>query len=111
MEEPVNGDVVSVYFPFSDLTTLKKRPALVAATLEGDDIVLCQITSKEIADKYSLPLSELDFKRGRLPVESRIRPNKLFTAHKSLILYKIGIVNETIIKAAEEKIIKIFTNG
>ena len=111
MEGLVKGDVVFVHFPFSDLTALKKRPALVAATLEGDDVVLCQITSKGVLDRYSLLLTKLDFKQGKLPVISRIRPNKLFTAHKSLILYKIGIVNETIIKAAEEKIIKMFTNG
>lgn len=105
------GEVVLVTFPFSDLSALKKKPALVAATLEGDDVVLCQITSKEITDKYSVPLVTSDFKQGRLPVESRIRPNKLFTAHKSLVLYKIGAVNEITVRKTEDSIIKIITNG
>ena len=41
MEELVKGDVVVLPFPFSDLSASKKRPALVVATLRGDDIILC----------------------------------------------------------------------
>ncbi|WP_292744967.1 type II toxin-antitoxin system PemK/MazF family toxin [Nostoc sp. NMS4] len=41
----VKGDVVIVPFPFSDLTQTKRRPALVIATLQGNDLILCQITS------------------------------------------------------------------
>jgi mRNA interferase MazF len=41
----IKGDVVVIPFPFSDLTQSKRRPALVIAELEGDDLILCQITS------------------------------------------------------------------
>jgi len=41
MGRAVKGDVVVVPFPFSDLSAAKKRPALVVATLEGDDVLLC----------------------------------------------------------------------
>ncbi len=60
----VRGDVVVVPFPFSDLTQAKRRPALVIATLEGDDVILCQITSKTVRDSYSIALEESDFERG-----------------------------------------------
>ena len=40
----VKGDVVVVPFPFSDLSQSKRRPALIIASLEGDDAILCQIT-------------------------------------------------------------------
>jgi mRNA interferase MazF len=50
MAEFVKGDVVVVPFPFSDLTQAKRRPALVIATLAGDDLILCQITSQKIID-------------------------------------------------------------
>ena len=47
----VKGDVVVTPFPFSDLRAAKKRPALVVATLAGNDvIILCQITSQAVAD-------------------------------------------------------------
>jgi len=38
--EPVKGDVVVIPFPFSDLSQSKRRPALVLAALEGDDVIL-----------------------------------------------------------------------
>jgi len=38
--KPVKGDVVVIPFPFSDLSQSKRRPALVVATLEGDDVIL-----------------------------------------------------------------------
>ena len=33
----VKGDVVIIPFPFTDLSTSKKRPAFVVADLSGDD--------------------------------------------------------------------------
>jgi mRNA interferase MazF len=57
----VKGDVVVVLFPFSDLSSAKKRPALVIAALDGDDVLLCQITSRLISDQYSIPLTSEQF--------------------------------------------------
>lgn len=62
----VKGDVVVVPFPFSDLTQAKRRPALVIAELEGDDLILCQITSQYIGDKYVISIDEKDFQSGTL---------------------------------------------
>jgi len=52
----VKGDVVVVPFPFSDLTHAKRRPALVVAELEGDDLILCQITSQRIKDRFAVSI-------------------------------------------------------
>ena len=86
MEELVKGDVVII--PFSDLSASKKRPAIVAANLSGDDKIVAQITSVARTDSYAISLETKDFKNGKLPHSSMIRPNKLFTADKSLISYK-----------------------
>ncbi|MEG4810617.1 type II toxin-antitoxin system PemK/MazF family toxin [Microcoleus sp. F8-D3] len=66
MAEFVKGDVVVVPFPFSDLTQAKRRPALVIATLAGDDLILCQITSQNITDRYAIALQSSDFSEGGL---------------------------------------------
>jgi len=87
---PVKGDIVSVPFPFSDLSGSKKRPALVIAALKGDDIILCQITSSSYGDPYSIPLQSGDFVHGSLHKESFIRPNKIFTAEYSIIAKIVG---------------------
>jgi len=108
VEKLVKGDVVVLPFPFSDFSASKKRQALVVATLRGDDIILCQITSVARNDKYSIPLKNQDFKQGKLNVDSMIRPNRLFTADISIILYKIGSLKDNKSKEVEDAIIKIF---
>lgn len=107
METLVKGDVVVLPFPFSDLSASKKRPALVIASLKGNDIILCQITSKDRYDSYALLLNDKDFAKGSLNVQSVIRPNRLFTADKSIILYKIGSLRKEKVKEVEEAVIKI----
>jgi len=103
----VKGNVVVVPFPFSDLTQAKRRPALVISKLEGDDLILCQITSQSIEDTYAISLNDKDFETGSLKQPSNIRPNRIFTADSHIILYKVG--NLTIIKLNEiiEKVVEI----
>lgn len=108
MEKFVKGSVVVLPFPFSDLSSSKKRPALIVADLIGDDIILCQITSESRVDNYSLILSENEFVEGNLKQISMIRPNRLFTADKSIISYKVGFLKENKIKEVENKLIEIF---
>ena len=86
----VKGDVVIVPFPFTDISGSKKRPAFVVANLPGDDIIVCQITSKAKSDSFALSIFTHDFITGGLPVDSFIRPNKIFTADKNIILAVAG---------------------
>ena len=107
MAEFVKGDIVVIPFPFSDLSEMKKRPAFVVSKLTGDDVVLCQITSQTVKDKYSISLSKSDFSIGNLSVNSNIRPNRIFTADRNIILYKVGNVKENKKKEVIKKIIEI----
>jgi len=106
----VKGDVVIIPFPFSDLSGNKKRPAFVVADLSGDDIIICQITSKSKYDTFALPLGAQDFVSGGLPVESFIRPNKIFTADKNIILSVAGHLSEDKIRDAINTVIKIISS-
>jgi mRNA interferase MazF len=90
---PVKGDIVRILFPFSDVSGAKNRPAFVIASLIGDDIILCQITSKSYGDPYSILLESRDFIEGSLPRTSFIRPNKLFTADSSIIDRTLGHIS------------------
>jgi mRNA interferase MazF len=86
----VKGDIVVVPFPFSDLSASKRRPALVLAALDSADLILCQITSKNVKDGSAVTLRAEDVEGGSLKDVSNIRPNKLFTADESIVLYKLG---------------------
>ncbi|MEK0195036.1 type II toxin-antitoxin system PemK/MazF family toxin [Microcoleus anatoxicus] len=107
MAEFIKGDVVVVPFPFSDLTQAKRRPALVIATLAGDDLILCQITSQNITDRYAITLDSSDFSEGGLNQISNIRPNRLFTADRGIILYKAGQLKPEKLNEAIAKIVEI----
>jgi mRNA interferase MazF len=107
MEQFVKGDIVVVPFPFSDLSGSKKRPALVLADLSGADIILCQITSQSVKDDYAVVLPEAEVIRGNLKMESNIRPNRIFTTEKSVILYKVGGISARKFKEVRDKIMTI----
>ena len=93
MERFVKGNVVIIPFPFSDLSDSKRRPALVLADLQGNDIILWQITSQNSRDYFSINLDSSDFENGSLPVNSLIRPNRIFTADKNIIIRKVGKIS------------------
>jgi mRNA interferase MazF len=90
MGEFVKGDVVVVAFPFSDLSSSKRRPALVVAKASEDDLILAQITSQSFYDSYAVGIDANDFENGGLRISSNIRANKLFTAETGIIIYKAG---------------------
>ncbi len=107
MVRPVKGDVVVTPFPFSDLSSSKRRPALVVAQLTGEDVVLCQITSRATSDAYAITLDPGDFSSGKLRVPSNIRPNRLFTADSNIVLYKAGSVATEKLQEVTSRIIEI----
>ena len=111
MEKFVKGSVIVIPFPFSDLSMAKRRPALVLADLAGDDILLCQITSHYYNGKRVVSLKTTDFKSGALPVNSYIRPERIFTADKNIILKTVGIVSNGIIDKTINNIIDILKNN
>lgn len=108
MERFIKGDLVVIPFPYSDLSNAKKRPALVLAESSLNDIILCQITSQDIKDSFSITLSNEDFSSGSLNKISNIRPNKIFTADSRIILYKIGFLTDRKINQVIDKIAEIF---
>jgi mRNA interferase MazF len=90
MERFVKGDVVIVPFPFSDFSRSKRRPALVLTDLRGNDIMICQITSQPTNDIFAQTLLSEDFVSGSLFIDSYVRPLRVFTVDKQIVLRKIG---------------------
>jgi len=91
-------DIVLVNFPFSDLTKTKKRPALVIKSLEEENNIFCQITTKRRnIQKYEIILKKEDCK-GDIRFDSYIYLDMIFTLHKALIYRKIGKIKSQKIK-------------
>ncbi len=106
----MKGDVIVVPFPFSDLTQAKRRPALVISTLEGDDLILCQITSQFVRDNYAVSLDDKDFEAGGLKQLSNVRPNRIFTADSHIVLYRVGGLKRDKLNEIIERMIDIIRN-
>ncbi len=103
----MKGDVVVVPFPFSDLSRSKRRPALVLVELTGEDVILCQITSRDVKDEYAVSITDGDFTIGGLRQKSNVRPNRLFTAHSGIILYRAGTLARSKLEEVVARVVQI----
>lgn len=110
MERFIKGDIVVVPFPFSDLSNAKKRPALVLTSLQGNDLILCQITSNLNKDNYAIEILESDFSFGSLNKKSNVRPNRIFTADEQIVLYKVGSLSKHKMNQVISKVIEIISS-
>jgi|SRR5882724_4217292 len=87
----VNGDLVVVPFPFTDLSTAKVRPALVLAVLTRGDLILCQITSQAAGHPEAVAILPADFEPGgQLQRASFALPHRVVTANESCVRRSIG---------------------
>ena len=91
------GDVVLVHFPFTDLTAIKQRPALVISARwfnekPDGDCILAAITSvipqRLARDETRIPDDAL--KSAGLVKPSIVRAGKLFTLNQSLVQRRLG---------------------
>lgn len=86
------GDIVLIPFPFSDLTSLKVRPAIIISNStvnKTSDLICAQITSQIYKDDFSFEIKNANV---TIPLNgySEIRCHKIFTANKSIIKKKIS---------------------
>lgn len=109
MGQFIKGQVVVLPFPFSDLSATKKRPALVVASLPGDDVILCQITSVQQNDRYAIAVHEADFVTGSLKRLSYVRPNRIFTADSAIVTRVAGQLSQNKTDEVIAKLVQLFT--
>jgi mRNA interferase MazF len=71
------GDLVLLPFPFSDLTSTKRRPVLMLTAPDAQgDFVACPVTSRA-GWLYARLLSLDDLAEGALPLVSWVRTDKV----------------------------------
>ena len=91
-------EIVLVPFPYSDLSSSKRRPVLIISNNNYNknypDILVVVITSNLFKDEYSVELSNDDLELGMLPEPSIIKCHKLFTIEQSQVLKRFSIINE-----------------
>lgn len=111
MVAPTAGAVVLVRFPFSDLSQVKLRPAVVLADAGRGDWILCQVTSKPYGDPRAIQLKDADFTAGSLRVTSYARPGKLFTANLDLIVTQVGTLKSHPFQQILDDVVDLLRSG
>jgi mRNA interferase MazF len=90
------GDIVIVPFPFTDLSNSKPRPAVIVSNEKvhrnGGDIILAQITSKEIRGELGFTFSNNDLTIPLKPpyTGGTVYCKKLATIDNSIVKQKIS---------------------
>ena len=98
-------DIVLIYFPYSDLTLSKKRPALIISNEKVNkmpDRICCLITTKP--HKEDLVITREDLEEGNLSFKSFIKPHRIFTIHEKVIIKKLCRINNPLYNLVIKKI-------
>lgn len=87
-------DIVLVPFPFTDLSTTKKRPALIVSPTEynyGNEIVIAFVTSNLKSERTSDHIIR-EWQLAKLPKPSLIRM-RFATIDRKMVIKTIGKLN------------------
>ncbi len=100
------GDIVFVPFPFTNLTGIKHRPALVLFA-DANDVTLAFITSVFNARSAHDLLLQPDA-HNRLKVPSLLRLSKLATLERALIVGQIGTLSNADLRRVDAALLTLF---
>jgi len=101
----IKGDIVLIPFPFTDLTRVKNRPALILVESDADitvSFITTQVKWQEDFDVRIEPAKENGLKKPSL-----IRLSKLATIDKDLVIGRLGRVTATEINTVNENLMKL----
>ncbi len=91
------GDIVLVPFPFTDQTTIKKRPAVIVSSnmynKNRPDIIIMAVTSQIHGSGYFGDILIQNWQQAGLLKPSVIKPI-VTTVEKRLVLRKLGTISD-----------------
>lgn len=98
-------DIILMPFPYSDLTSNKVRPALIISNsnLHNDKICML-VTSKKSHNSISI---KDNFLLSPLPLESYVKPHRIFTISEEKIIKKISSITPEFHKELLKELEKI----
>jgi mRNA interferase MazF len=92
------GDIALLPFPFTDLQTLKQRPALVLAWVESKHLsplaVVAMITGKVDSEKLLGDYLLKDWESAGLLKPSKLRLGKLVSVEEPLLKKRLGTLTK-----------------
>ncbi len=105
------GAIVLTDFPFTDLSSVKRRPALVISTdnERRTDIIVAYITSVARNEPDAVPITPSQ--ANGLKVPSLVRFDKIATIDKSIIAGRLGVADANWLMRHRETFFHVFGFG
>jgi mRNA interferase MazF len=105
------GEILLIPVPFSDLSSVKKRPVLVLSNsihnVSGRDIIVIAITSNLIQKDIEISNDSLTY--GFLPKKSVIKVDKVYTLEAGIVIKKIGKINNDVLLKVYNEFVKLIS--
>jgi mRNA interferase MazF len=105
------GEILLIPVPFSNLSSVKKRPVLVLSNdtynSSSRDIIVIAITSN--LTQEGIEISNNSLIDGFLPKKSIIKVDKIYTLEASIAIKKIGKVNNDVLLNVYNEFMKLFS--
>ena len=94
---PSQGEIVLIPMPFTDLTSARRRPAIVISNDTYNrttiDMVVVGMTSLLSPTPHSFTLTTKDLAAGVLNHPGKVRVDKIYTLSQNIIVKTFGKVN------------------
>ena len=96
------GKLVGIPFPFSDLTTKKRRPVLVMTTPDKrGDFMGVAVTSVS-TEESAIAINKESMTVGQLPKQSWVRCDKIFTLSATLAVRDYGTLSDDVFQKVKK---------
>lgn len=100
------GDIVLIPFPFTDLSGVKNRPALVLLASESDITVAFVTTQLKWHEKHDVLLVPAPL--NGLKRESLVRLSKLTTIDRGLVIGRLGKLTSMEVMKVNQAMMDLF---
>ena len=102
------GEIVLIPFPFTDLSSIKVRPALIVSNhnLKGEDIIVMGISSKR-STVQTMPLVSSELSKGSLPFTSYLKLGKIVTLDRKMVRKRVALLKQEKLKTILHEFYKL----
>ncbi|MDZ4860054.1 MAG: type II toxin-antitoxin system PemK/MazF family toxin [Candidatus Hydrogenedentes bacterium] len=104
------GDIVLVPVPFTDLSSVKRRPVVVLSgtpyNRRSRDVIVAAIKSNP-ATSGGIPIENQSLASGILPIKSYIRPGNVYTLSKGIIIKHRATVRKPVLEKVFSRVGRI----
>lgn len=105
------GSLVLVPFPFTNLKSAKRRPAVVLSSRSYNagsrHVVVCGVTSNLANSSHSVLISQRDMAEGKLLVDLRVKADKVLSIEQAIVGKKVGRLRDAVMRRVYAELLSI----